>query len=189
MNIRDKIIFAYSEMAVVYGFYRISMDELSVRAGVSKRTIYRYFESKEAIIEAVIDNFLTRVGREMDEVISSDAPPEEMLSRIMNIFFRIGRTIINPLVMNDLRTHYPNFWKKIDDYRMTKIHLVIQAVFQQNGEGRIRDFDPRIVSTIIITSIQTILNPEFILSNNLNFEDAVYQLIEFIKHGLLEEKE
>jgi AcrR family transcriptional regulator len=188
MNIKERIILAYSEMATQQGFYRISMEELSIRAGVSKRTIYRYFESKEDIIEAVIDNFLSSVGTEIDEVLSTGAEPEEILSSIMNVFYRVGRTIINPIVMRDLRTHYPHFWKKIDVYRMSRVHHVIQAILQENRAATIRDYDSCIITALVISSIQTILNPEFILSNNLSFEGTVLQLIEFFKHGLLKEQ-
>ncbi|PKM88790.1 MAG: hypothetical protein CVU87_06745 [Firmicutes bacterium HGW-Firmicutes-12] len=189
MNIKEKIIFAYSEIATQQGFYRVSMDELSARAGVSKRTIYRYFQSKEDIIEAVIDNFLSSVGAEIDGILSTNNEPEQILSSIMNVFYRVGRTIINPIVMRDLRTHYPHFWKKIDEYRMNRVHHVIQAILQKNEAPTIRDYDPCIITALVISSIQTILTPEFILSNNLSFEGTVLQLIEFLKHGLLKEKE
>ncbi|MDX9871739.1 MAG: TetR/AcrR family transcriptional regulator [Clostridia bacterium] len=187
MDIRDKIISAYQEMVITHGFYRVSMDALAAKSGVSKRTIYRYFQSKEELIEAVIDKMLLLVGGKIDRVLSEAGTPEEAISGILNVLFSLGRGIINPLTISDLRTHYPHFWKKIDDFRMKRINLLIQAILRQNSGERIRNIDPRILTALVLSSVQTILNPEFIVSNNLDFDEAVNQLVEILKYGLLKE--
>lgn len=64
MEIRERIIAAYSELARLQGFHAVTMDELAVRARVSKRTIYRYFRSKVEIIEATLDAFMAEIATE-----------------------------------------------------------------------------------------------------------------------------
>lgn len=187
MNNKEKIIKAYSNMAAKQGFYRVTMDELSAQAGVSKKTVYRYFESKEAIIEAVIDLFLMKVGNEIEEALSGNTSFEETLERVLSIFYNAGRTLINPIAMNDLSTHYPQFWEKINNYRMKRIHLFIDFLLRHNKNKHMLKFDPCIVTALLISAVQTILNPEFIIRNNLTFEEALEQLVEFMKYGFLNE--
>jgi len=39
-----------------------------------------------------------------------------------------------------------------------------------------------------IASIQAVINPEFILDNELTFEDSVRQLVELFMYGIIKEK-
>ena len=99
------------ELARVKGFYNMNMDELARQAGVSKRTIYRYFHSKEEIIEASLDAFTAEMARKIETILEKDLPAPEMIAAIMNNLITHGQFIINPAVLNDLRIHTP-LWKK-----------------------------------------------------------------------------
>ena len=37
------------------GFTRVNVDEISAEAGITKRTLYSHFESKDALLEAVLE--------------------------------------------------------------------------------------------------------------------------------------
>lgn len=56
----------YLEVAVQlfleHGFNGVSMDHLVATAGGSKATLYRYFDSKEALFEAIIDDIAQRTA-------------------------------------------------------------------------------------------------------------------------------
>ncbi|MEW6183172.1 MAG: helix-turn-helix domain-containing protein [Bacillota bacterium] len=51
------------ELAGKKGFHAVTTDELAAAAGVSKRTLCRYFAGKDEIIEAVLDDMITGVER------------------------------------------------------------------------------------------------------------------------------
>lgn len=166
------------------GFYKVTMDELAAEAGLSKRTVYRYFRSKGEIVEAIIDGFCQRMGQEADHA-AQKRNPEEIFEHILNNFFMIARTMINPLVLEDLRVHYPQFWRKIDEFRMGKAQMLIRAFLDEKNNAYARDINPRIVTTVVLAGIQAVLNPEFIINNGLTFEDAITGLLDFYKYGFL----
>jgi len=45
--------------------------------------------------------------------------------------------------------------------------------------------DQRLATAAVLASIQAVLNPEFILDNQLTLEEAARQLVELFKHGLI----
>lgn len=57
MDISEKILAACRKLIEQKGFRGFTMDELALNAGVSKRTVYKYYKSKDEIIEKVIDVF------------------------------------------------------------------------------------------------------------------------------------
>lgn len=54
---RESILDAATELFVRHGAAGTSMDAISERAGVSKRTVYNHFGSKDALFEAIVVEF------------------------------------------------------------------------------------------------------------------------------------
>lgn len=179
MGIEERILQAGQDLARVKGFYNMNMDELAQQAGVSKRTVYRYFRSKEEIVEACLNTFAAEMAAEMDKTISQDIPAAEMIAAVMQNLINHGQFIINPLVLNDLRVHYPQLWKKLDAFRMEKASYAITRYIQQSDKPDLQGIDPLILTSIILASIQAVINPDFILDNGFSFEYTARQIGEF----------
>lgn len=186
MGIQERIINACTELAQTRGLRNFTVNELAARAGISKRTLYRYYHSKEEIVEATLDYFMARAAGEADRLIASGAKPHTIINHMLNYIFTNGRFIINEPGLNDLRKYYPHLWKKIEQFRSERITMLIEMInrFHQEQESAI---DPRIASTAILASIQAVLNPDFILENGLSFEKAAEQLVRFLLAGIIKE--
>lgn len=65
MDTADQILNAALAELYQNGFHATGVDQLSAKAGVTKRTLYRHFSSKEGLIEAVLqlrdEQFMARL--------------------------------------------------------------------------------------------------------------------------------
>lgn len=57
----------------------VTMTELASRSGMSTANLYRFFESKEAVIEAVAERWFQPKIAVMEEVVASDLPPRRKM--------------------------------------------------------------------------------------------------------------
>ena len=57
LQTRDAILDAAIDLFVKEGFERTSMDAIALAAGVAKGTLYYHYESKEGIIDAVVERY------------------------------------------------------------------------------------------------------------------------------------
>lgn len=185
MDLRDKIIIACRELSRERGFHKLNMNELSARAGVSKRTVYRYFTGKEAVIEATLDAFMNEVSAESVRLLGSEKDPAYFLSGLLNYLFVHGQFVTNPDSLNDLRLYYPCLWQKIDRFRLERIASVLNFISRKEDSALNDQVDPRIVSAVVMASIQAVLNPDFVLTNKLTFEDTARQLSKLLLHGFM----
>ena len=69
---RAKLLDAAAAAFVEHGFQRTQMDDIAERLGVSKGTIYRTFDSKDALFAAVIASADNQDTAATDEPASSD---------------------------------------------------------------------------------------------------------------------
>ncbi|PKM78784.1 MAG: hypothetical protein CVU90_00485 [Firmicutes bacterium HGW-Firmicutes-15] len=180
MDIKERIILACRDLSRAHGFHNVNMDELAARTGVSKRTLYRYFPGKEAVIEATLDAFMAEVAGEADRILQCEKEPARILSGLLQYLFINGQFVTNPQSLNDLKQHYPHLWQKIDQFRMNRIRVVL-AFINSSGESALsKEIDPRIITAVIVSSIQAVLNPDFVLTNNLTFEETARQLSKYL---------
>ena len=76
---RKQLIELSIEMIEERGTGALTMTELAGRAGMSPANLYRYFESKEALIEAVAEHWFQPKVTIMEEVVASDLPPRRKM--------------------------------------------------------------------------------------------------------------
>ena len=74
MDRRSHYLNTALELFIEHGFHGTSVDQIVAAAGGSKATLYRYFESKEALFGAIIDDILatSAPGTVDDELASAD---------------------------------------------------------------------------------------------------------------------
>ena len=80
---RDAILDACDRIMARWGFRKMTMDDLAREAGVSKRTIYGYFPSKQEVGLSSIGRVVQSARAEMAEIAATDAPPANRLRRML----------------------------------------------------------------------------------------------------------
>lgn len=64
----EQILEAARQLFKVYGFKKVSMDEIAKKAGVTKRTVYKYFSSKQELLKYFINEELVNMKKIIEEV-------------------------------------------------------------------------------------------------------------------------
>lgn len=81
---QEAILDACDALMVRYGFRKMSMDDVAKKAGVSRRTIYNLFRSKEDLGLSSIGRVVSQVFAEMEEIAGSGAPSAERLQACLH---------------------------------------------------------------------------------------------------------
>jgi AcrR family transcriptional regulator len=76
---REQLLDIVETMIEERGNAGFTVTELAARVGMSPASLYRYFESKEAVIEAVAERWFRPKVAIMDEVVASDLPPRRKM--------------------------------------------------------------------------------------------------------------
>lgn len=83
-NPRERLLQAASDLFCRRGFHAVGVDAIVSRAGTAKTTLYKLFGSKEALVEAVLDQE-GRAWRDwfLGSLDAGDASPRGRLDRII----------------------------------------------------------------------------------------------------------
>jgi AcrR family transcriptional regulator len=98
---RDRILRAALEVCAQRGVAAARMEEIAARAGVSKGTLYRFFESKEDLLLATILASYEQGLKHVDADLQAARDPRDLLARLCN-----GLTDVLVQVGAHARVHY-----------------------------------------------------------------------------------
>lgn len=184
METREKIIFAFRELAEERGFYGAAVDELARRNNMSKRTIYRYFNSKEELIEAVMRRYMEETEKMVDYCLSTNDNPIIKMTNLVKLLSERLRKL-NPRIMNDLQKHYPQIWEKLEQFRANKIRNINTVLLEGVKEGYFKEINPVIVTNSLLAAVRAVVNPTFVLENNLTMNEALEDVFKTFLYGIV----
>jgi len=179
-----RIIEAASERFMDTGFNKVTMDEIASDVGMSKKTVYKFFPSKEALLKVVVSIHTRNIEREVHEIVQSEKALDEKL--ITLLVGKIVRKMSRPF-MADVQRFAPSLWKEIETFRRERILSQLQQIFKQaKNEGSFReDVDPDLFFLVMMTTIQGIMNPQVLSQQPFSAEAAFRGIFKILYSGVL----
>jgi len=88
MSERRRTILAAAQAAFdAAGYAATTMDEVAAKAGISKGSIYNYFQSKQDLFEQVVGEGLAEDEADIDRLIEAPLPATDKLTQYLDYWF------------------------------------------------------------------------------------------------------
>lgn len=177
-----------TESFLAKGFYKTTMDEIASDLRVSKKTIYKYFPTKENLIYLIIHSIVFTIRREFRNILNLDKSSVEKMLLISNFFVSMAsRVNFNTLL--EIKKLGPQFWEKIEKLRAREVFANFGRLIEQGQkEGYVVNAPKELILQIYIAAIQAVINPDFIVKNAFTTRQAGEMTIEIIFNGVLTEE-
>jgi AcrR family transcriptional regulator len=101
---RDAILDAALELFAERGFHGTAVPEVADRAGVGAGTIYRYFASKEAMVNALFQKYKGLIGRYVLDGVNMKAPAREQFHHFWSRMAQFAKE--HPVAFAFLELHH-----------------------------------------------------------------------------------
>lgn len=151
---RKQIMRRAESLFMRYGIKSVSMDDIARELGISKKTLYQFFENKEDLILKTIESHLQDEVCDMDLIIShaTNALQEIMLlaRHIIGQFQELTSSVVY-----DLKKYYPEAWNLIDHMQRDHVYKSILDNLKRGvAEGDYRsDLNPEIMARLHVGSL------------------------------------
>ena len=134
---RDQIIKSADEHFRKYGYTKTTVSDLSKAIGVSSAYIYKFFESKQAIGEAICAMTLGRIGDTIQEIANSDQSASSRIRKLYKALVDNGFE----LFFNERKLHeiviaaINGKWSSVIGYRDVKLEVIKKIVMDGRESG------------------------------------------------------
>lgn len=96
---RRAILDAATEVFLKSGYLGTNMDEIAALSGVSKQTVYKHFESKEALFVEIVGSMTNRAGDTVHEDVPAFDDHGELSAYLRDYAFRQLTVVLTPRIM------------------------------------------------------------------------------------------
>ncbi|HED05078.1 MAG TPA: TetR/AcrR family transcriptional regulator, partial [Ignavibacteria bacterium] len=189
-EIKDRILAKSEVMFLQFGYSKVTMEEIAANLGISKKTLYKFFPSKEGLVHYIIENMKCGVDEYIDELWNdSSLDFVKRLKKLMDFFAKQSSKLQGPL-LNDLQKSIPGIWKEINEFRkkstLKKMTLLINEGIEK-GIFR-KDINQQIILLMYLNTIQGIINPETLSQLPLSGDQAFEIIIKIMFEGIFTEE-
>jgi len=144
-NRREDILQAAREVFKQDGYGKAHVAEIAERAGVAKGTVYLYFESKQAILDALCDRYQEMIA---DALLPALQNPDAhaAIKDAVHAGLAVASNERDLLKLLDLRLGLAAGGAAIENHRGQKI---LRRFFRERvANGDIKDYDPVVASEL-----------------------------------------
>ena len=170
---RDHLLRTAITLFSAGGFEGASVNDIVAAAGVSKRMVYHYFQSKALLYqEALFFAFSELATAEKDAVTQADSL-EDAVKKLIHVYFDFPRQ--HPQFSRLLRWENLNEGKGIKDshFPLSKDHVIkfLRAAIKREADGKRwrTDLDAKQLLISIIGICQVYVSHRYTLSQGLHF--------------------
>ena len=147
---REAILTAALELFVERGFFGTAVPEIADRAGVGAGTIYRYFESKEALVNAIYREQKLLFAHVVLDDFPASAPVRDQFRLLWMRMAQFAIENTSSFVFLELHHHarYLDNESRAVEQRMTALieHVIVSA----QARGELKAAAPRLLMGMVL---------------------------------------
>lgn len=186
---KERILDLAQDRFFAMGFNKVTLDELSSELGISKKTMYKFFPSKEDLVRTIVSMTLRSGQIEVERITAQDKP---FVHRLAEVMMFIGKMVsrFSKSFQNDMQRFAPSIWKEAEAFRREHILSKVAAMIHQAKKENVfrNDINDEIIVMMLTTCIQNIVTPDVLSQHSFSPKDAMYTIFHVIFDGALTEE-
>jgi AcrR family transcriptional regulator len=147
---REQIVQAALDLFVERGFYGTAVPEIADRAQVGAGTIYRYFESKEALVNVMYRQMKLQFGQAVLADFPPTAPKREQFRQLWMRMARFACGNPPAFVFMELHHHARYLDAESRQVENRMLDLFTHVVVSAQARGEIKAGDPRLLMGMVM---------------------------------------
>ena len=183
MSLEIKIVNATIDIFREKGV-KFTMDDLANRLGVSKRTLYENIDSKETLLNLLVDEVFDSVTEKGKEVINDDSIGDlEKLKRVLTILPTSYDTI-DYTKIHEVKKFYPKIYEKII-YRLDlTLEQTDELVKKCINEVLIKKVNIYLMKSILTGSMRILLEDNKLREEKIDYSETMKNIVDIMFDGL-----
>jgi len=172
-----------------YGVRAITLDEIALQLGISKKTIYEHFTGKDELVTEILRQRIGQVQEQFTELTSHSRDAIEANVLMIQFLDGLFRNM-NPVVVMDLQKYHPDAFQIYQDHMYGfVINSMRRNLARGVEEGLYReDVDQEIMARFRVESCNMCFKPGTFPKDHFEMSRVQRQLLEHFLFGVATEK-
>lgn len=181
-----QIVDAARKLFYKFGFKKVSMDEIAREAGVTKKTVYTYFSSKEELFKYFIQEELDNMKKIVEDIEKEDL---DFFEAVHQIIFQLikykNKRQFFKLMTNEAEVLKSSIASKtlnlIDEQIQSYIYDIVKNAMDK---GYIKKENPEVVTFLVYKMYIALMFDWSETREKLDEEEIAKTILDILKNGL-----
>lgn len=184
-----KILMKVRELYMKYGIKSITMDDVAVELGISKKTLYQYVTDKDDLVGKFIDNEIILKQEEICNCFQVGFNSIEELFEISLYMNKLMRDQ-NPATEHDLKKYYPHHFNRAVRTRRERIfNYILTNLKKGKKEGLYRpELNEEIIAKFYLSRVESIHLNDLFTVEEFTSQKLFMELLIYHVRGIATEK-
>jgi AcrR family transcriptional regulator len=189
-DVKVQILETAQPLFLQHGFNKVSINQITDAIGISKKTFYKHYESKEALVLRIIESNIRDAALQMNKLHSSTklsyiAKMEKLMYITMDFQSKFSK-----IFMQDIHKYLPDIISKFENSSKVLIRDNFSILLNQGKEKNVfrKDVDTNIFVDIYFFIIQKLQNPKTLSNVSYSLNDLHKLVTKILFEGILTEE-
>lgn len=188
MGAKERILKHARSLFMKYGIKSITLDEIAKDLGISKKTIYQYFQNKASIVYEVTEAYFEEEQQEIEHI---ETLAENAIDELIKICVWTSRALENmsPRLVYEIAKYYPKAFEIQHRYITSFVFEKLKENVQRGiTEGLYRkELDPDLVARIRISQFDFSFRQDFFPIDVFDIWEVQIELFMLYMYGIVSE--
>lgn len=184
---RKKVILTAGQIFSRYGFRKTTMDEIAKALKMGKSSIYYYFESKEAIFEAVVMNEANILRNELTTAIKSVESPIDKMRKYVFVRMKAFEKLSNyyNAIFDKNLDHFEFIETIREKYDREELAILRLILYHGSRRNVFAIANSEYTALAIQTTLKGLEVPLFWQKKEVNIESRLNAILDVLFNGIL----
>jgi AcrR family transcriptional regulator len=189
-EMKERILTHAEEHFLRLGFSKVTMTELAADLGISKKTLYLHFLSKEELLTAMMHRLHDESNAQIQSLVNDqEIDFIEKLRRLLNLSAEFHKRI-TPTFLADVRRSAPGVCKESDFFWLTKVETVLSSLIREGIEKKVfrNDLNEKFLVMMHIGAVQFCIRSDALAQLPLTIQEVIQTIGKVMFYGILSEE-
>lgn len=163
---------------------KFTMDDLAVRLGMSKKTIYTVFKDKEELFFEMVEYIFCSVKQsEKDVLENAELSTIEKIKGVLGVLPEKYQNI-DFRRLYQLKEKYPGIYAEVERRLETGWEGTIALLEQGMEEGVIRRIKIPVLKTMFEAALEQFFSRDVLVVNEISYQEALEEVVSILVDGI-----
>ncbi|OXL85757.1 TetR family transcriptional regulator [Paenibacillus sp. SSG-1] len=167
---------------------RFTMAELAKLSGMSTKTLYGIFSSKEELITAILDDTMNELKEKEKAILENNELSTLTKLKKCLVLVPADFQFVDMNLITDLQRFYPLQWKLLDQFLNQQWDSILSLFNEGISEGILRSFNTELFIDLYVGGFYRLIEDPSARKSNKGLQESLEDMVDILLSGIVQKE-